>query len=226
MRFGGGRIGVGDGHLFDTERRARRISFREVMRRHGEPIEVTVQPPEQTPMRYSVGAFFVEVHVHPGVGRVTVRRVVGVFDPGRVLNPKTARSQAIGGAIWCMGIALTEHALVDPHLGRIVTPNLSGYLLPANADVPDMDFSIIDRPDPSSDALGARGFGEVPSTRLTAAIGNAVHHAIGRRIRDLPITQDKILAALSGRPGLVSARGRRSCRRGAACRRRRRRRRR
>jgi xanthine dehydrogenase YagR molybdenum-binding subunit len=69
--------------------------------------------------------------------------------------------------------------------------------MPVNADVPDMDLSFIDRPDPSSDALGARGFGEVPSTGLTAAIGNAVHHAIGHRVRDLPITPDKIIAALS-----------------------------
>ncbi|MDP4511467.1 hypothetical protein [Nonomuraea turcica] len=101
------------------------------------------------------------------------------------------------GTIWCIGLTLTEHALVDPHLGRIVTPSLSTYLIPVNADVPDMDFSFIDRPDPSSDALGARGFGEVPSTGLTAAIGNAVYHALGERIRDLPITQDKIIGALS-----------------------------
>jgi xanthine dehydrogenase YagR molybdenum-binding subunit len=191
------RIGAENGYLFDTGRPSRPISHREVMRRHGKPIEITVQPPESTPMRYSVGAYFAEVHVHPRLGRVQVRRVVGVFDPGRVLNPKTARSQAIGGAIWCIGITLTEHTLVDPHLGRIVTPNLSGYLMPVNADVPDMDMSFIDRPDPSSDALGARGFGEVPSTGLTAAIGNAVHHAIGHRVRDLPITPDKIIAALT-----------------------------
>jgi xanthine dehydrogenase YagR molybdenum-binding subunit len=182
-----------DGYLIH---RSKRITYREVMRRHGKPIEVTVEPPEQTPMRYSVGAYFTEIRVHPGLGRIRVRRVVGVFDPGRVLNHKTARSQAIGGAIWCIGLSLTEHALVDPHLGRIVTPNLSTYLIPVNADVPDMDISFIDRPDPSSDALGARGFGEVPSTGLTAAIGNAVYHAIGKRIRDLPITQDKIIAAL------------------------------
>ncbi|XVQ16161.1 xanthine dehydrogenase family protein molybdopterin-binding subunit [Spirillospora sp. CA-255316] len=192
------RIGTKDGYLFDTERPSRRTAYREVMRRHGQRIEVTEQPPETatTPMRYSFGSYFVEVGVHPRLGEVRVRRVVGVFDPGRVLNRKTARSQAIGGAIWCIGVTLTEHALIDHRLGRIVTPNLSGYLVPVNADVPDMDMSFIDRPDPSSDAMGARGFGEVPSTGLTAAIGNAVHHAIGRRIRDLPITPDKVIAAL------------------------------
>lgn len=191
------RVGARDGYLFDTERPSRRTAYREVMRRHGRRIEVTERPPESgTPMRYSFGAYFAEVGVHPRLGQVRVRRVVGVFDPGRVLNPKTARSQAVGGAIWCIGVTLTEHALVDHRLGRIVAPNLSGYLMPVSADVPDMDMSFIDRPDPSSDALGARGFGEVPSTGLTAAIGNAVHHATGHRFRDLPITPDKVIAAL------------------------------
>ena len=133
----------------------------------------------------------------PVLGRVQVRRMVGVFDCGRVLNHRTARSQAIGGAIWAIGFTLSEHTLVDPNLGRIVTPNLSGYLVPVNADVPDIDVSFIDKPDPSSPALGARGFGETPMTGVTAAIGNAVYHAIGHRIHDLPITQDKIIAALS-----------------------------
>ncbi|XRQ11953.1 xanthine dehydrogenase family protein molybdopterin-binding subunit [Actinomadura welshii] len=192
-----GDVGVEDGYLFDTGRPSRRISHRRTMRRHGRRIDVLEEPAESTPYRYSVGAFFVEVAVDPRLGRVRVRRVVGVFDPGRVINRKTVRSQAIGGAVWCIGIALTEHALIDPHLGRIVTPNLSGYLVPVNADVPDMDVDFIDEPDPSSPVFGARGFGEVPSTGLTAAIGNAVHHATGARIRHLPITQDKIIQALS-----------------------------
>ncbi|RBQ15458.1 xanthine dehydrogenase family protein molybdopterin-binding subunit [Spongiactinospora rosea] len=190
-----GRVTARDGHLFDSERPSRRIAHREVMRRHGRPIEITAAPAAFTPRRYSVGAYFAEVHVDPGVGRIRLRRVVGVFDPGRVINPKTARSQVIGGAIWCAGIALTEHTLVDPHLGRVLTPNLSGYLLPVNADIPDIEVDFIDRPDPSSPALGARGFGEVPSTGLTAAIGNAVYHATGVRVRDLPITPEKIIKA-------------------------------
>ena len=146
---------------------------------------------------YSTGAVFVEVHVDPAIVRIRVRLVVCVFDPVRVLNRQTARSQAIGGAIWAIGFTLMEHTLIDPHLGRVVTPNLSGYLVPVNADVPDIEVGFIDRPDPSSPALGARGFGETPMTGVTAAIGNAVHHAIGKRIRDLPITQDKVIAALS-----------------------------
>jgi len=190
------QVSVGDGDLFLTERPSRRVGYRQVMRRHGRPIEVTSEA-VPAPLGYSVGATFVEVHVDPVLGRVRVRRMVGVFDCGRVLNHRTARSQAIGGAIWAIGFTLSEHTLVDPNLGRIVTPNLSGYLVPVNADVPDIDVSFIDEPDPSSAALGARGFGETPMTGVTAAIGNAVYHAIGHRIRDLPITQDRIIAALS-----------------------------
>jgi xanthine dehydrogenase YagR molybdenum-binding subunit len=191
-----GRIGVGDGYLFVTRQPWRRISHRAVLTAHGRPVEVTSSP-VPPPLGYSTGAVYVEVRITPRTGRLRVTRAVGVYDPGRVLNRQTARSQAIGGLIWGIGIALTEHTLVDAKLGRVVTPNLSGYLVPVNADVPDLEVDFIDEPDPDSPTLGARGFGETPSTGMTAAIGNAVHHATGRRIRDLPITPDKIIAALS-----------------------------
>ncbi|WP_033342015.1 xanthine dehydrogenase family protein molybdopterin-binding subunit [Catenuloplanes japonicus] len=190
------RIGAEDGFLFVTGQPWRRVAYRDVMARHGAPISAT-STPVPTPLGYSTGAVFAEVHVDPAIGRVRVRRIVGVFDPGRILNRQTARSQAIGGAVWAVGFTLTEHTLVDPHLGRVVTPNLSGYLIPTNLDIPDIDVDFIDRPDPDSPALGARGFGETPMTGTTAAIANALHHATGHRFRDLPITQDKILAALS-----------------------------
>ena len=103
----------------------------------------------------------------------------------------------MGGMLWGLSQALLEANYMDPHRGRWVASGLGDYLVPVNADVPDIDVSFIDKPDPSSPALGARGFGETPMTGVTAAIGNAVYHAIGHRIRDLPITQDKIIAALS-----------------------------
>lgn len=190
------QVSVGDGDLFLTERPSRRVGYRQVMRRHGRPIEVTSEA-VSAPLGYSGRRDLRRGARGPVLGRVRVRRMVGVFDCGRVLNHRTARSQAIGGAIWAIGFTLSEHTLVDPRSGRIVTPNLSGYLVPVNADVPDIDVSFIDKPDPYSPALGARGFGEMPATGVTAAIGNAVYHAIGQRIRDLPITQDKILAAMS-----------------------------
>ncbi|GAA2214262.1 xanthine dehydrogenase family protein molybdopterin-binding subunit [Nonomuraea monospora] len=192
------RIGVEDGFLFDLDRPSRRVSHRDALQ--GRPVRAAVPMGEELTTAYSVGAVFAEVGVHRLLGRVRVSRVVGVYDCGRVLNERTLRSQAVGGVIWGIGVALTEHTLVDPRLGRVVTPNLSTYLMPVNADVPGLDLTFIDRPDPSSEALGARGFGETPATGVAPAIANAVHHAIGHRVRDLPITQDKILAALSPPP--------------------------
>lgn len=95
--------------------------------------------------------------------------------------------------IWGLGTALTEHTLVDRHIGRIVTPNLSGYLVPVAADVPDIDVVFVNRPDPTAGPLGARGMGELSANGTTAAIANAVFHATGIRVRELPITPDKLL---------------------------------
>jgi xanthine dehydrogenase YagR molybdenum-binding subunit len=186
------RIRAEDGFLFIPAQPSRRVSHGDVMRNHGTSVVLTRQAGPAR-LGYSVGAVFVEVHVDPGVKRVRVRRVVTAYDPGTVLNHRTARSQAIGGAIWAIGFALSEHTRVDHDHGRIVTPNLSTYLVPVNADVPEIQVEFVDRPDPASPAMGARGFGETPMTGVTAAIGNAVYHATGRRVRDLPITQDKLL---------------------------------
>ncbi|MET9441021.1 xanthine dehydrogenase family protein molybdopterin-binding subunit [Streptomyces sp. NPDC006610] len=180
------------GILYETGRPRRREAVRAVLARHAEPVEATTDP-VPIPHGYSVGAEFAEVRVDPRVGRVRVTRMLGAYDAGRVLNRRTIRSQAIGGAVCAVGFALTEHTLVDPHRARIVNPNLSGYLLPVNADIPRIETVFIDEPDPTSEALGARGFGETPGTGMTAAIGNAIHHATGIRIRDLPITPDKLI---------------------------------
>lgn len=187
------RITVEDGVLYDTERRARRDTVRAVVARHGEPVEATTDP-VFIPPGYTTGACFAEVRVNPRLGQVRVTRMHGFFDAGRVLNRRTLRSQGIGGAVWAVGFTLSEHTLIDPHLGRIVNPNLSGYLVPVNADIPEIHMGFVDKPDPANpDSLGARGFGETPMTGMTAAIGNAVYHATGRRIRDLPLTQDKVI---------------------------------
>jgi xanthine dehydrogenase YagR molybdenum-binding subunit len=182
-------VTAADGQLVGADRRD---SYRDVLARHGKPVTVTSKP-EPTPLGYSVGAAFAEVSVDPLIGRVRVRRIVTCYDPGTVLNQQTARSQAIGGAVWAIGFVLSEHSSIDHQLGRIVNTNLSGYLVPVNADVPRIEVEFIDRPDPTSPAMGARGFGETPMTGVTAAIGNAIFHATGRRVRDLPITQDKLL---------------------------------
>ncbi|MEE1939903.1 xanthine dehydrogenase family protein molybdopterin-binding subunit [Streptomyces sp. TRM 70361] len=190
-----GRISVEDGRLFVTDEPRRRTGVRTVLRRHGKPVEITTEPGSMAP-GYSTGAVFAEVRVDPRLGQVRVTRMLGAFDAGRILNRRTIRSQAVGGFVWAVGFTLGEHTLVDPNLGRIVNPNLSGYLVPVNADIPEVQAIFVDEPDPTSEALGARGFGETPMTGMTAAIANAVHHATGARIRDLPITQDKIIRAL------------------------------
>ncbi|CAL9331041.1 Aldehyde oxidoreductase molybdenum-binding subunit PaoC [Streptomyces sp. enrichment culture] len=186
-----------DGTLHQTSRPERRDSIRAVLTRHGRPLDVTTEAPEETGEQYSTGAVFAEVRVDPLLGQVRVTRMLGAFDPGRVLNRRTIRSQVIGGFIWAVGFTLTEHTLLDTRYGRFVNRNLSGYLIPVNADIPDIQALFIDQPDPTSQALGARGFGETPMCGMTAAIANAVHHATGRRIRDLPLTQDKLIASAS-----------------------------
>jgi xanthine dehydrogenase YagR molybdenum-binding subunit len=143
----------------------------------------------------SWGAHFVEVKVDPDIAKVTVSRVVSAFDIGRVINQKTARSQAYSGIIMGIGMALMEHTVYDHRDGGIITSNLADYAVPVNADVHSIDIHFIDKPDPYIDpmGIGARGVGEIPITGVAPAIANALYHATGKRIRELPITPDKLL---------------------------------
>jgi xanthine dehydrogenase YagR molybdenum-binding subunit len=141
----------------------------------------------------SFGAQFCEVKVDEWLGRVRVTRWVGAFDPGRVLNPKMARSQVLGGIIMGIAAALMEHTVYDRRTARPVTDNLADYAVPVHADVPPIEALFIDRPDPHINTFGCRGIGELSITGVAAAIANAVHHATGKRIRVLPITLDKLL---------------------------------
>lgn len=138
------------------------------------------------------GAQFCEVRVDPDTGEVRVTRWTGVFDIGRVVNPKTAASQLRGGIVMGIGAALTEETVVDPRDGRIMNPSLAGYHVPVHADIPPIDVAFIDDPDPTM-PLGIVGAGEVGITGVAAAVANAIHHATGKRVLDLPITLDKVL---------------------------------
>jgi xanthine dehydrogenase YagR molybdenum-binding subunit len=142
---------------------------------------------------HSFGAQFCEVKVDEWLGRVRVTRWVGAFDPGRVLNPKTARSQVLGGIIMGIGAALMEHTVYDRRTARPVTDNLADYAVPVHADAPHIEVHFIDKPDPHINTLGCRGVGELSITGVAAAVANAIHHATGKRVRDLPITPDKLL---------------------------------
>lgn len=141
----------------------------------------------------SFGAQFVEVRVQPELARVRVSRVVSVFDVGRVISAKTARSQFIGGIVFGIGQALMEELVYDPAHGQPVNADLAGYLVPVHADVPDIDVTWIDAPDLNFNPVGCRGVGEIGITGVAAAIGNAVYHATGKRVRDLPITPERLL---------------------------------
>jgi xanthine dehydrogenase YagR molybdenum-binding subunit len=141
----------------------------------------------------SFGAQFAKVLVDPQLGTVRVTQLTGVMDIGRILNPKTGRNQIMGGMIFALGMALMEESIYDPQTGRIVTRDLANYRVPVHADMPDFDIHFLDEPDPYISPLGARGIGEIGITGTAAAIANAVYHATGRRIRDLPIVPEKLL---------------------------------
>jgi xanthine dehydrogenase YagR molybdenum-binding subunit len=142
-------------------------------------------------VKAAAGAQFCEVRVDQDTGEVRVSRWVGVFDIGTVVNTKTAASQLRGGIVMGIGLALGEQTLVDPSTGRIVNANLAEYHVPVHADVPLIDVSFLDEPDPTM-PLGVLGAGEVGITGAGGAVANAVFHATGRRVRDLPITLDKL----------------------------------
>ena len=141
----------------------------------------------------SFGAHFVEVRVHEWTREPRVSRVVSVMDVGRVINPKTARSQVIGGIVWGIGMALMEESLLDSQTARFVTHDLGTYHVPVNGDVPEIDVTFIDKPDQNFNPVGARGVGEIGITGVAAAIANAIYHATGKRVREVPITMDKLI---------------------------------
>ena len=142
---------------------------------------------------YSFGAQFAEVHVDADLGQVRVVRMTGVFGPGKILNAKTARSQFIGGMVWGISLALYEHTTYDEALGRIVNNNLAEYHVPTNPDIGELDVSWVEEDDRHVSLIGAKGIGEIGITGSAAAVANAIFHATGKRIRDLPITPDKLL---------------------------------
>jgi xanthine dehydrogenase YagR molybdenum-binding subunit len=151
-------------------------------------------PKEQNLSFYSFGAHFVEVRVDEELGRVRVSRVVGAFDCGTIVNPKTAESQIKGGIVFGIGMALMEQGEFHPAYGRMVNDNLADYALPVNADIPEIKVIFVDRPDDRFNEFGARGLGEIGLPGAAAAIANAVYNATGKRIRCLPITPSRLLS--------------------------------
>jgi xanthine dehydrogenase YagR molybdenum-binding subunit len=127
-------------------------------------------------------------------GTVRVTRVVNAVAAGRILNPKTARSQVLGGVVWGISMALHEETLADHNLGRFMNHNYAEYHVPVHADVQDIEVIFVDERDDIINPLGVKGVGEIGIVGTAAAIANAVFHATGKRVRDLPITLDKVIA--------------------------------
>ncbi|MFE9907419.1 xanthine dehydrogenase family protein molybdopterin-binding subunit [Streptomyces clavifer] len=152
---------------------------------------------EESPYaRHAFGAHFVEVAVDSLTGEVRVRRMLGVFAAGHILNSRTARSQFIGGMVMGLGMALTEGSTMDPVFGDFTENDLASYHVPSCADVPDIQAHWIDEDDPHLNPMGSKGIGEIGIVGTAAAIGNAVRHATGARLRTLPLTPDKLLPYL------------------------------
>lgn len=205
------------GHIFVADSPSIGETYQEVLQRHNLPFVEAQVSPQDKGARYksiaartkpgvtedegasdkfavhSFGAHFVEVRINPRRNQVKVSRIVGAFDVGRILNQKTARSQIYGGMIFGIGMALMEETLLDPHSGRVIIHNLADYHVPIQADIPEIEAIFVEQPDYHLNPLGARGIGEISTTGVAAAVANAVYHATGKRVRDLPITPDKLL---------------------------------
>ena len=146
--------------------------------------------------QHAFGAHFCEVGVHVVTGEVRLRRMLGAFACGRILNAKMARSQITGGMIWGVGSALTEFNAIDPRYGSLINQDLGGYLVPVHADIAGLDAYFLDEVDDKANPLGIKGVGEVGICGAGAAVANAVYNACGARVRDYPITPDKVLPFL------------------------------
>ncbi|MCF2488632.1 xanthine dehydrogenase family protein molybdopterin-binding subunit [Dyadobacter sp. CY347] len=174
------------------------VSYADILKYHNLPQIEVMEESKSGPERdqysmYSFGCHFVEVLVNPVTAEVRVKRVVTCADVGKIINYKTARSQSIGGVVGGIGMALMEAAVMDHRYGRYVTNDLSSYHLPVHIDTPQIDVIYIDKPDMVVNPIGSKGLGEIAIVGVAAAIANAVFHATGKRVRELPITVEKLV---------------------------------
>ncbi|HQT76800.1 MAG TPA: molybdopterin-dependent oxidoreductase, partial [Rhodopila sp.] len=187
-----------DGRIALRTDPARSVALGDVLRAAGLArieVEETAEPDAETKERFSQythAAVFVEVRVDEQLGVARLTRIVHAVAAGKIINPQTARSQVIGGTVFGIGMALEEESMLDHRLGRFMNHNLAEYHVPVNADVPDIDVIFVEEHDDKANPLGVKGVGEIGVVGTPAAIANAIYHATGKRIRDLPITIDKL----------------------------------
>jgi xanthine dehydrogenase YagR molybdenum-binding subunit len=187
-----------DGRLQLKSDPSRFVSVSEIMRRNnlGEIVETYESKPSPERQKYATlahGAQFVEVKVDPDLGIIRVTRAIEATACGKIINPMASHSQEIGGVVWGIGMALHEATEIDHRYGRIMNPNLQHYHVPVNADVHEVETLFVEEDDKIVNPLGVKGMGELGMVGIPAAIANAVFHATGRRIRELPITLEKLL---------------------------------
>ena len=192
-------VRVADGRMSLASDGSRGEHYAALLARNGgQPVEVSITNRPGTEAReyamHSFGAVFTEVRVDPDLGLVRVPRVVTAHAIGTVLNAKTARSQIVGGVVWGIGMALEEETLIDPRSGRYVNADLAEYHVPVNADVGTIDVAFVPEPDAHVNVVGVKGAGEIGITGVAASIANAVYHATGIRVRELPIRVEAIIA--------------------------------
>lgn len=188
-----------DGHIRANEDISRSVSIQDVLAASGEATveaESSAMPNPINNLKYSMhshNAAFVEVKVDEDLGTIHVTRVVNAVAAGRILNPKTARSQVLGGTVWGISMALMEESYLDNNFGRYINHNYAEYHIPVNADIHKIDVIFVEEEDDLVNPLGVKGVGEIGMLGVAAAIANAVYHATGKRVRDLPLTIDKLL---------------------------------
>jgi xanthine dehydrogenase YagR molybdenum-binding subunit len=186
-----------DGKIVSTRDASRAVAIASAMQSgKAERItrEETNKPAEDRSHARNVhSAIFAEVKVDEEIGIIRVTRVVKAVAAGRILNLKTAHSQILGGVVWGIGMALHEETLYDHRFGRVMNANIAEYHVPVNADIHDIEVIFVDEPDEMVNPLGIKGLGEIGIVGVAAAVANAVYHATGKRVRDLPITLDKVI---------------------------------
>jgi xanthine dehydrogenase YagR molybdenum-binding subunit len=190
-------VGSIDGALCALDDESRCESYASILgRAQRDELTVEAEPPMPLELQHwsmhSHSALFCEVRVNAVTGEVRVSRFLGSFDCGRIINAKTAASQFRGGIIMGLGMALMEETQIDERTGRVMNPSLAEYHVPVHLDVPHIEVMWTDEPDPHT-PMGARGVGEIGITGVGAAVANAVFNATGKRVRDLPITLDKLM---------------------------------
>jgi xanthine dehydrogenase YagR molybdenum-binding subunit len=187
---------LADGKIVSKRDASRAVAIADVMR-HGaidriEKEKTNSFPDDSADARNTHSAVFAEVRVDEQLGVIRVTRVVNAVAAGRILNAKTAYSQIMGGVVWGIGMALHEETLFDHRFGRVMNANIAEYHVPVNADIHEIKVIFVDEPDEIINPMGIKGLGEIGIVGVAAAIANAIYHATGKRVRDLPITLDKL----------------------------------